>query len=101
MPIQALNPGIPRTPSAVETGASSGSSRRSDAGSVRAYSRQPVRPITQSPSASCVDREAITCPTAAPGTATPSAISPWPGRVELRCAVTRFMNVRRNGSTDR
>jgi hypothetical protein len=47
----AVIPGMPRMPSAVEIGASAGSTGRSAAASATAYSCQPSMPSTMSPAA--------------------------------------------------
>jgi hypothetical protein len=71
-PYQAVKPGIPSTPSAVDTGATAGSIGRRPDPSESAHSRQPRECTTQSPSACRGLRETAIRPTAPPVIASPS-----------------------------
>ena len=64
---------MPRTPSAVEIGAAAGSIFRTPLPSDTAYSRQPSRPSTTSPTAKRECFDATTSPTVPPSITSPSA----------------------------
>ena len=85
---------MPRTPSAVDTGASDGSTLRTPEPSESAHSRQPSWCRTQSPSASFSFLEATTRPTAPPVIASPSVNGATYER-------TSFMRGRMYGSTEK
>ena len=92
-PIQAVNPGIPSAPSAVEGGASSGSSLRRRSPSTTPDSHQPRRDVTQSPGAKASWRESTTRPTAPPSIGSPTSNGPTYVRMPV-------MRLRMYGSTD-
>src|ERR1700756_2354943 len=70
-PKYAVRPGIPRTPNAVEIGASEGSTFCAPAPSDNAYSCQPVRPSTMSPGVNPSRLEATTSLTVPPTMTSP------------------------------
>ena len=57
---------MPKTPSAVEMGASDSSTFRRAPGRAAAYSRQPSEPYTMSPTATSGVRDSTTRPTTPP-----------------------------------
>ena len=65
-PTYAVRPGIPSTPSAVETGATDGSTGIRPRPSESANSRQPSQLVTHDPSGTRSLRDATTWPTAPP-----------------------------------
>ena len=71
IPTYAVSPVIPSTPSAVETGATAGSTARTPRPSSTAASRQPRSCCTHAPSGQRSLREAMTCPTAPPRIGSP------------------------------
>ena len=92
-PTQAVSPGIPRTPSAVDGGATSGSSLRSCFASAIPPSRQPSPDRTQSPSAKPGSFDATTRPTDPPSIASPTSYGSTYVRMPL-------MRLRMYGSTE-
>src|SRR5881409_1447391 len=72
-PTYAVIPGIPRTPSAVESGAAFGSSFRTPAPRESAYACQPVGPTTKLPVGNAALFEAMTSLTAPPTMGVPSS----------------------------
>ena len=72
IPTNAVSPVIPRTPSAVEIGASRGSTPRIPRPSRTAFSRQPKSCTTHDPSGQRSLRDATTRPTAPPRIGSPS-----------------------------
>src|SRR6187397_2271999 len=92
-PTHAVRPGMPRTPSAVEMGATAGSTAIKPRPSDSAYSRQPSQFVTHEPSGTRSLRDATTWPTAPPLITSPT----WNGG---RYDLTSFIRGRIDGSTD-
>src|SRR4051812_8946290 len=72
-PAYAVNPGMPRTPSAVEIGANEGSSFRSPRPSLSAYDCQPEYDSTTSPTAYSGFRDSTTSQTVPPTSRSPTS----------------------------
>ena len=92
-PIQAVNPGMPSAPSAVDGGASDGSSLRTRSPSTTPDSHQPSCEVTQSPASKPGCRDSTTRPTAPPSTTSPTSNGPTYVRMPV-------MRLRMYGSTE-